>query len=357
MKNPISPELAAQLVDQADADKYSAGSNVKLRWRCPDNPRHIWEAAPNTRRRSPACPVCANKIILAGVNDLATTHPELTAELADPAVGATVGAGSHTKGIWRCLSSGNPSHIWQTSVVQRTRSGSGCPFCSGRIVIPGVNDLATLHPNLAAQLVDPRQAIGVSPGSPKKLLWRCLDDDTHAPWEAPVRNRVGSASKPPTSCPHCSGHAKRKTPTADATRVTRASRTTTLRITEGYGDRVWLTPDEWETYRRRPPVRYNAALLKKARLRGDACAHCGTSDGTLQLAHRVPFIVGVIQWGLTPDWLDRPENLAMAHRGSCNNALELDDEQIAELLHAAGINIADSPVAAEPHLRRFLDDA
>ena len=35
----------------------------------------------------------------------------------------------------------------------------------------------------------------------------------------------------------------------------------------------------------------------------------------------------------------------------------MSDGQIAELLHAAGINIADSPVAAEPHLRRFLDDA
>lgn len=76
------------------------------------------------------------------------------------------------------------------------------------------------------------------------------------------------------------------------------------------------------------------------------CIVCGISDGELQLAHRVPFQIGVIDWGITPEWLDRPDNLVIAHKEKCNDLCELMDEEILQELETAGACIEDSPVAA-----------
>ena len=54
------------------------GSNVKVWWRC--HAGHSWETTPNHRNRGSRCPVCANKLVLAGYNDLASRNPELLQE-------------------------------------------------------------------------------------------------------------------------------------------------------------------------------------------------------------------------------------------------------------------------------------
>jgi hypothetical protein len=66
--------------------------------------------------------------VLAGYNDLATTHPEL----AEQAMGwdpTTVTAGSNKKRKWLC----NEGHTWVAVVGSRTsrpQGGSGCPSCA-----------------------------------------------------------------------------------------------------------------------------------------------------------------------------------------------------------------------------------
>lgn len=47
---------------------------------------------------------------------------------------------------WTCEN----GHSWQTTVHVRSE-GSGCPYCTGRKVLPGFNDLGTLYPDVAAQ--------------------------------------------------------------------------------------------------------------------------------------------------------------------------------------------------------------
>jgi hypothetical protein len=89
--------------------------------------------------------VCSNKLVLPGVNDLATTHPELAAQAHgwDP---TTLTAGSHKKVGWKCAL----GHTWNALVKERSQ-GTGCPVCSNKKVMAGHNDLATTHPELAAQ--------------------------------------------------------------------------------------------------------------------------------------------------------------------------------------------------------------
>ena len=58
----------------------------------------------------------------------------------------TVSYGSKKKVWWMCEN----GHSWQTTVHVRSE-GSGCPYCTGRKVLPGFNDLKTLCPGVAAQ--------------------------------------------------------------------------------------------------------------------------------------------------------------------------------------------------------------
>lgn len=208
MSNPIHPELIAQLANPADA-RLSAGSNAKIPWRCPSDPRHIWNAAPNTRRKSRGCPVCQNKLILPGVNDLQTTDPQIARQLVDPADALVTHRGSHAKLAFSCDDHSHPP--WVASVVSRTRLRSGCPYCSGRLPVPGHSDLSTTHPLIAAQLVDPEQAKTLGAGSSTALLWQCQQDPAHPPWSAQVRHRVGTDRKKPTSCPTCQNRGQRST--------------------------------------------------------------------------------------------------------------------------------------------------
>lgn len=146
------------------------------------------------RRRVEAtgCPVCQNDRVLIGFNDLATTHPEIAAQ-ADGWDPTTVTAGTHKKLKWKC----QLEHKWTTGIINRTKDGTGCPSCSGRLAIPGETDLATTHPELATEAVgwDPTT---VKAGTNKKLKWRCLDGHE---WLAAPSTRTGSG----TGCPYCSG--------------------------------------------------------------------------------------------------------------------------------------------------------
>lgn len=203
--SPLMPaELVAQLTDSTQAE-LSAGSNTVVEWRCLKDSRHTWQASPNTRKTR-GCPVCSNRAILVGVNDLQTTDPDLAVQLRDPRDAAIVNRGSHRKLWWECPV--DARHQWQASVTSRSRLGAGCPFCAGRLPLVGVSDLATTHPDLTRQLVTPDLATTVGAGSAKKLEWRCAINASHT-WTAAVRARVGTQAASATGCPHCAGRSGR----------------------------------------------------------------------------------------------------------------------------------------------------
>jgi hypothetical protein len=182
----VNPELAAQ-ADGWDPTTVSAGSGRKVRWKCAHG--HTWDASVGIRSRGHGCPVCSGHTALAGLNDLATTHPELAAQ-ADGWDPTTVSAGSGRKVRWRC----QHGHTWDAPVSNRSR-GHGCPVCSGLTALAGLNDLATTHPELAAQ-ADGWDPTTLSAGSNKKMGWKCQNGHT---WFAGVDSR-----KRGRGCPVCS---------------------------------------------------------------------------------------------------------------------------------------------------------
>jgi hypothetical protein len=181
-----NPELAAQ-ADGWDPTTVIAGSHKKVGWKCKHG--HKWNAAVGNRAIGLGCPVCAGKKVLKGFNDLATTNPELAAQ-ADGWDPTTVTAGTSTKKVkWLCVQ----GHNWKSLVRDRSR-GIGCPYCSGLHVVLGETDLATTHPELAAQ-ADGWDPATLSAGSTRKVAWRCTKGHT---WKAMVKSR--STGK---NCPSC----------------------------------------------------------------------------------------------------------------------------------------------------------
>lgn len=167
-----------------------AGSNVQQTWRCSKG--HLWKASSNTRTQGHSCPYCSHHKVSAGFNDLATTHPKIAAE-AHRWNPATVTAGSSLRRLaWRCPN----GHIFSMSPKVRTSQKQNCPYCAGKQVLKGFNDLETTHPEIAAEAHRWNPAT-VTAGSNKHKSWKC--EESHV-WSASPNKRSSGRG-----CPTCAG--------------------------------------------------------------------------------------------------------------------------------------------------------
>jgi hypothetical protein len=122
------------------------------------------------------CPICTGHRVLIGFNDLQTTHPELLNEWdfkKNTIKPTEVSYGSHKKIWWKC----KLNHSWIMSPNNRTSMpNQGCPYCSGRRILIGFNDLATTHQELCEEWDYEKNKIKpteVTHGSNKKVWWLC----------------------------------------------------------------------------------------------------------------------------------------------------------------------------------------
>ncbi len=108
-------------------ERVVAGTARRIHWVCSNG--HKFTQTGDKVSRGIGCPVCSNYEVRRGVNDLATTHPELELEWdyqANKGVSPeNVSAGSHRKIYWRCLE----GHSWSASLANRA-GGTGCPSCA-----------------------------------------------------------------------------------------------------------------------------------------------------------------------------------------------------------------------------------
>ena len=115
--------------------------------------------------------------MLPGFNDLASRFPELVSqwdtEKNDALTPQQVTPYANRKVWWRCPK----GHVYQATVFSRTMNGSGCPYCAGKKVLPGFNDLSTREPELAKQwhptLNGNFTPEMVTVGSHHKVWWIC----------------------------------------------------------------------------------------------------------------------------------------------------------------------------------------
>ena len=104
--------------------------NKKYNWKCKFG--HEWEASPNTRMKS-GCPVCSSNKVVEGINDLATTCPEI-AKQWHPTKNGSLLPTQVTKSckykVWfLCDRCGNS---YEALIRNKNKGYGGCPFCSER---------------------------------------------------------------------------------------------------------------------------------------------------------------------------------------------------------------------------------
>jgi hypothetical protein len=131
-----------------------------------------------------------------GENDLVTTHPWVASWWHPSRNGMLepghVKAGSEKRVWWLCPD----GHEFEQAIDYRTRQKQQqCPVDSGRLMLTGVNDVATKHPDLIADWdyerndVDPTQVV---PGV-RKRWWTCYQGHSRHV-QVPSRARSGGCS-------------------------------------------------------------------------------------------------------------------------------------------------------------------
>ena len=182
-------------------------SNMKVWWKC-SRCGYEWESTINNRSKGNGCPVCANRTIVTGINDLATTAPLLLEDWDfdnnDEISPYKISAGSSKKASWKCHICG---YKWNATIASRN-SGYGCPQCGrekqtesfNKNRIANKGSLSSNYPELASEWDNeanyPLTANDVLSGSSKKVWWIC--SRCGHKWQAIIKSRVNG-----NDCPLC----------------------------------------------------------------------------------------------------------------------------------------------------------
>ena len=188
---------------------------------------------------------------------LVELHPVIASEwhpVKNTLVMSQMSAKNPKKVWWQC----EKGHEWEARISDRTRSGNkrnptGCPFCSGKKILQGFNDLSTLRPDLAKEW-HPTKNLPILPneigfGMALKVHWVCSKDHE---WTAPLYSR-GSLG---TNCPVCAGQT----------------------ILPGFNDLATLNPVlalDWHPTKNgtTTPLQVSPGNNKKVWWRGTKCGH------------------------------------------------------------------------------------
>ena len=192
--------------------EVAASSNKKALFVCPDCGQEFEAPIRNVVRSvmngNTGCPACASRKVVPGINDLATKYPKVAAMWSSKNAYASseVTVSSSKKAVFVCPDCGQEFEAPIYRVVNSVNRGyTGCPSCASRKVVPGINDLATKYPKVAAMWSNKNAYAPskVSAGSDKKALFIC--PDCGQKFKAPIYNVVESVSYGNTGCPVCAG--------------------------------------------------------------------------------------------------------------------------------------------------------
>ncbi|MBR2562204.1 MAG: hypothetical protein IKE31_08665 [Eubacterium sp.] len=209
------PEIAAEWSEKnlpLTPDRVARSSSLKVWWK--GKCGHEWQTQVSNRARGNGCPICSKEPVVPGTNDLKALMPELAAQWSEKNEGLKPEKVrlSYPKPVWwTCPVCGND---YSCQIQTRQAKYKQCPYCSGKKVREGFNDLATTDPLLAAEW-DPEANGSITPETvnrtwKKSAVWKCSTCG-HS-WHGQIRDRAEGK----TSCPYCAGQVQkeesRKTP-------------------------------------------------------------------------------------------------------------------------------------------------
>ena len=196
----LSMEWDHEKNGQLKPSMFAPHSNDVVWWKC-SKCGNSFKMGINhrTRKIKSGCPECAkNKRVISfrrqvvgKTGSLEFTHPHLAKEWHPTKNGdltpQDVSAGHFKPKWWKCSKCG---YEWEASPNNR-KKGVGCPCCSGRVPMIGVNDLQTINPALAQEWnYDKNGDLKPSMFLPKSgtvVWWKCKKCGCE--WECSIRER------------------------------------------------------------------------------------------------------------------------------------------------------------------------
>ena len=232
------PEIAKEWHPTKNGDLKPSdvpfGASYKAWWLCSKG--HEWQVSVNGRtNRQNGCPICDNISRMTPVVSyerslkkwcLDNHNERLINEYSKENKWSSDEIAPHSgyKVKWEC----SHGHKWEATVGSRV-SGVNCPYCSGRKISKGENDLLTLRPDLAKEWdYDKNEKIKpdeVALHSNIKVWWRCSNGHE---WKTAIANRAAGRG-----CPYCSNK----------------------KVLQGYNDLQTTNPQlakEWHTIKNAP---------------------------------------------------------------------------------------------------------
>lgn len=199
------PDVAAQwhptLNGDVTPDDVRPRSTKVFWWWC-EKGQHAYQQKVSQKTRGRGCPVCANRSVLVGRNDLASQYPEIAAQW-HPTLNGNITPEqvtyATTKKFWWICDKG---HAYEAEVAKRTLRGHGCHYCSGQSPIKGETDLESQNPEIAKLFLKEYNAISpdeIAKKSNKICWWKCNHGYDH-PYQRSVYNQVLAGGE----CPYCS---------------------------------------------------------------------------------------------------------------------------------------------------------
>ena len=156
------PEIASEWSEKnlpLKPDEVNAKSRKNVWWRC-RKCGNEWKSVINARVKGTVCPVCAEREVLAGYNDLATTDSQLLCEWdyeQNKLKPTEVSRTSAKRAWWKC----RHGHSWSMKINERTILNKGCRICE--------QEYLSLFPALAVSYYSNRKGLKAELGSDRLL--------------------------------------------------------------------------------------------------------------------------------------------------------------------------------------------
>ena len=198
-RNPsLAQEWDCDLNKELKPTDVFPNGHQKVWWKCgKGHPSYL--ATLSNRNYGKGCPYCASQRVAQGQTDLQTINPivatEWDYEKNDGLTPADFLPNSNKKVWWKCRE-GHPSY---RATIASKNLGGGCPYCSGKKVLTGYNDLQTLNPELAKEWNDnlngDLKPTNFTVHSGRKVWWKCKKGHK---WQSRIDHRSNGSG-----CPEC----------------------------------------------------------------------------------------------------------------------------------------------------------
>ncbi|MBO6158637.1 MAG: zinc-ribbon domain-containing protein [Firmicutes bacterium] len=160
-----------------------------------------------------SCPYCAGKKILTGFNDLQTVNPQLAKEWS-PNNEFSASRALPTllrTALWICPDCNGE---YPYPVKDRKVGDDSCPYCAGKKILKGYNDLQTTHPELMCEWSEIDNALQnfwpdeITEHSSISVWWVCKDCGYK--YKMSPRDKLIYAMRHQISCSRCKGRRRNK---------------------------------------------------------------------------------------------------------------------------------------------------